>query len=42
MIIDIVKVILPAIDSVQKLYDDGKIGTAERNLLRTTILVVSS
>ncbi|MHA7646578.1 B12-binding domain-containing protein [Nitrosopumilus sp. S4] len=33
----ILEVILPAIDSVQKLYDDGKIGTAERNLLRTTI-----
>lgn len=33
----ILEVILPAVDSVQKLYDDGKIGTAERNLLRTTI-----
>ncbi|MCV0392884.1 MAG: ArsR family transcriptional regulator [Nitrosopumilus sp.] len=33
----ILEVILPAIDYVQKLYDDGKIGTAERNLLRTTI-----
>jgi len=33
----IFEVILPAIDSVKNLYDDGKIGTAEQNLLRTTI-----
>ncbi len=33
----ILEVILPTIDSVTKLYDDGKIGTAEQNLLRTTI-----
>ena len=33
----ILEVILPAIDSVKNLYDDGKIGTAEQNLLRTTI-----
>ena len=31
------EVILPAINSVKNLYDDGKIGTAEQNLLRTTI-----
>ena len=29
--------ILPAIDSIQNLYDAGKIGTSELNLLRTTI-----
>ena len=29
--------ILPVIDSIQNLYDDGKIGTSELNLLRTTI-----
>ncbi len=33
----ILEVILPAINSVKKLYDDGKIGTSEQNLLRTTI-----
>ncbi len=33
----ILEVILPAINSVKNLYDDGKIGTAEQNLLRTTI-----
>ena len=33
----ILEVILPAIDSVQDLYDGGKIGTAEQNLLRNTI-----
>ncbi len=33
----IFEVILPAINSVKNLYDDGKIGTAEQNLLRTTI-----
>ncbi len=33
----ILEVILPAIDSVNELYDDGKIGTSELNLLRTTI-----
>jgi len=33
----IFEVILPAIDSIQNLYDDGKIGTAELNLLQTTI-----
>jgi methanogenic corrinoid protein MtbC1 len=33
----ILEIILPAIDSVKNLYDDGKIGTAEQNLLRTTI-----
>ena len=33
----ILEVILPAIDYVQNLYDDGKIGTAELNLLKTTI-----
>ncbi len=33
----ILEVILPAIDSVTKLYDDGKIGASEQNLLRTTI-----
>ncbi len=29
--------ILPAIDSIRNLYDAGKIGTSELNLLRTTI-----
>jgi methanogenic corrinoid protein MtbC1 len=29
--------ILPSINSIKKLYDDGKIGTSELNLLRTTI-----
>jgi len=33
----IFEVILPAIDSVTTLYDEGKIGTSELNLLRTTI-----
>ena len=33
----ILEIILPAIDSVKNLYDEGKIGTAEQNLLRTTI-----
>ncbi len=33
----ILEVILPAIISVKNLYDDGKIGTSEQNLLRTTI-----
>ncbi|HJJ23484.1 MAG TPA: ArsR family transcriptional regulator [Nitrosopumilus sp.] len=33
----IFEVILPAINSVKNLYDEGKIGTAEQNLLRTTI-----
>jgi|TARA_B100000809_G_scaffold25557_1_gene22424 hypothetical protein len=31
------EVILSAINYVKNLYDDGKIGTAEQNLLRTTI-----
>ena len=33
----ILEVILSAISSVKNLYDDGKIGTSEQNLLRTTI-----
>ena len=33
----IFEVILPAIEHVSKLYDDGKIGTSELNLHRTTI-----
>ena len=33
----IIEVILPAIESVKNLFDDGKIGTAEQSLLRTTI-----
>ena len=33
----ILEVIFPSIQHVQKLYDDGKIGTSEQNLLRTTI-----
>lgn len=33
----IIEVINPAIESVKNLFDDGKIGTAEQNLLRTTI-----
>ncbi len=33
----ILEVIVPAINSVQNLYDDGKIGAAEQNLLKTTI-----
>ena len=31
------EIILPSIDHVNKLYDDGKIGTSEQNLLMTTI-----
>jgi len=33
----VLEVILPAIENIQKLYDDGKIGTSEQNLLTTTI-----
>jgi len=33
----ILEVIFPSIQHVQKLYDDGKIGTSEQNLLRTII-----
>lgn len=33
----ILEVILPAIDFVKKLYDEGKIGTSELKLLQTTI-----
>jgi len=33
----VLEVILPAIENVQKLYDDGKIGTSEQNILNTTI-----
>ena len=33
----ILEVILPSIKHVKKLYDDGKIGTLEQNLLMTTI-----
>ena len=33
----IIEVILPAIESIKNLFDEGKIGTAEQNLLRTTI-----
>ena len=33
----ILEVIFPSIGYVQKLYDDGKIGTSEQNLLNTTI-----
>ncbi|MHA7733991.1 B12-binding domain-containing protein [Nitrosopumilus sp. S6] len=33
----IIEVISPAIESVKSLFDEGKIGTAEQNLLRTTI-----
>lgn len=33
----VLEVILPSIDHVKKLFDDGKIGTAEQNLLETTI-----
>ncbi len=33
----ILEVVVPAINSVQDLYDEGKIGTAEQNLLKTTI-----
>jgi len=38
----ILEVILPAIDSINELYDDGKIGTSELNLLRTTIKISSN
>ena len=34
----IIEAILPAADEIQKLYDDGKIGTSELNLLQNTIL----
>ncbi|MGB0855997.1 MAG: ArsR family transcriptional regulator [Nitrosopumilus sp.] len=33
----ILEMILPAIDSIKNLYDDGKIGTSELNLRKTTI-----
>lgn len=33
----ILEVILPAVDLVRTMYDDGKIGTAERSLLETVI-----
>ncbi len=33
----VLEVVLPAIESVSQLFEDGKIGTAERNLLRMTI-----
>lgn len=33
----VLETILPAIESVNQLFEDGKIGTAERNLLRMTI-----
>ncbi len=33
----ILEIIVPAINSVQNLYDEGKIGTSEQNLLKTTI-----
>ncbi|MFQ5476702.1 MAG: B12-binding domain-containing protein [Nitrosopumilus sp.] len=33
----ILEVIVPSINAVQDLYDEGKIGTAEQNLLKTTI-----
>ena len=33
----ILEVISPAIDALKSLFDEGKIGTAEQNLLRTTI-----
>ena len=33
----VLEIVLPAIKSVNQLFEDGKIGTAERNLLRTTI-----
>jgi methanogenic corrinoid protein MtbC1 len=33
----ILEVISPSINEVKKLYDDGKIGTSEQNLLMTTI-----
>ena len=33
----ILEVIFPSIDHLKKLFDDGKIGTSEQNLLMTTI-----
>ena len=33
----ILEVILPSIDHIKNLFDEGKIGTAEQNLLETTI-----
>ncbi|MCV0431067.1 ArsR family transcriptional regulator [Nitrosopumilus sp.] len=33
----VLEVIYPSIEHVKKLYDDGKIGTSEQNLLMTTI-----
>jgi len=33
----VLELILPSIGHVKKLYDDGKIGTSEQNLLTTTI-----
>ena len=33
----VLEVILPSIDHVKNLFDEGKIGTAEQNLLETTI-----
>lgn len=33
----VLEIILPAIESVNQLFEDGKIGTAERNLLQMTI-----
>ena len=33
----ILEVILPVIESIKNLYDDGKIGTSELNLHKTTI-----
>lgn len=33
----ILEIILPSIDHVKNLFDEGKIGTAEQNLLETTI-----
>ena len=33
----ILEVIYPAIDNIHELFDSGKIGTAEQNLLRTIV-----
>lgn len=33
----ILEVIMPAVDSIRVMYDDGRIGTAERSLLETAI-----
>jgi len=33
----VLEAVFPSIQHIQKLYDDGKIGTSEQNLLRTTI-----